>query len=341
MNWLGFIIPRSVPGIIKRTSLATMMLVLFYYGFWASNRYVSETRILTQKANLTGTEIGDLSSIFNASSSANKADQLLLREYLMTPGVLNVLDHELKLRQHYSNPKYDIVSRMWFSDAPIEWFLRYFLGMTTITYDDYSGTLIIKSQAYTPQKAHEVTSRLLAEGSNFINQIANNLAQSQVDFLEKQVAIAAQRAFAQRDLVIAFQNKNGLLSPQATSENLLAIIAKLEEQRTNLETSFRSFSSYLVIDHPSLVQLKQHIASIERQIVQERSKLAGPKTLALNETLEEFRRLQERADLETSLYKSALQALEQGRMEATRTIKKVAIVQAPTMPEDSIEPKRL
>lgn len=40
------------------------------------------------------------------------------------------------------------------------------------------------------------------------------------------------------------------------------------------------------------------------------------------------------------VYKTALVALEKGRIEATRTIKKVSVLQSPTQPEYALEPRR-
>ena len=41
------------------------------------------------------------------------------------------------------------------------------------------------------------------------------------------------------------------------------------------------------------------------------------------------------------MYKTALVALEKGRVEATRTLKKVSVLQSPTLPEYSLEPRRI
>jgi capsular polysaccharide transport system permease protein len=40
-------------------------------------------------------------------------------------------------------------------------------------------------------------------------------------------------------------------------------------------------------------------------------------------------------------YKAALTALEKGRMDATRMLEKVSVLQAPTLPEYPMEPRRI
>jgi capsular polysaccharide transport system permease protein len=41
------------------------------------------------------------------------------------------------------------------------------------------------------------------------------------------------------------------------------------------------------------------------------------------------------------MYKTSLTALESGRVEATRTVKQVSVIQTPTKPEYALEPRRI
>ena len=61
----------------------------------------------------------------------------------------------------------------------------------------------------------------------------------------------------------------------------------------------------------------------------------------LNKTVEEYQRLEMEAAFAEAIYKTALSALESGRIDATRTIKKISVVQAPTTPEYPLEPRRI
>jgi capsular polysaccharide transport system permease protein len=75
--------------------------------------------------------------------------------------------------------------------------------------------------------------------------------------------------------------------------------------------------------------------------VGEQARLSGANGKALNSTVEEFQRLQFAAEFAQDVYKTALVALEKGRVDATRTLKKVSVLQAPTLPEYPAEPRRL
>lgn len=339
---LGWLQEEMAPALLRRRIIgAAVIISLLAAVYWlviASDRYVSEAHVIIQRTNLAGNPTMDLTSLFGGGNS--RADQLLLRDHLMSVDMLAKLDAALNLRGHYSDWHRDPLSRMWFKDASMEWFHRHYLSRMSVDFDDYSGVLMVKAQGYSPKTAHAVTTLLVQEGELFMNEMAHNLAQNQVAFLEKQVAQMNKQAMKARQAMLTFQNQKGLVSPQATAENIAAIVARLEAQRTELETQRSASQAYLVPNHPNIVQLSQQIIAVENQIVQEQAKLASPGGATLNRTVEEFQRLEMEAAFAQDLYKTALAALEKGRMEATRTIKKVSMVQAPTLPEYPLEPRR-
>lgn len=325
--------------IISATIIATL-LAGTYWLFIASDRYVSTAHVIIQRTDLAGGQAMDFSSILGGASGS-RADQLLLRDYLLSVDMLRKVDAELKLRDHYSSTKRDPLSRMWFKDASIEWFHHHYLSRVSVDFDDYAGVLIVKAQAYDPATAHAITTMLVREGERFMNAMVHSMAQDQVTFLERQVDALNGRAMHARRAVLNYQDMKGLVSPQATAESIAGIVAKLNAQRTELETQRSALQAYLVPDHPNIVQLNQQIAAIAKQVSQEQAKLTSPNGKTLNRTIEEFQRLEMEAVFAQDVYKTALVALEKGRVEATRTIKKVSVLQAPTQPEYPMEPRRL
>ena len=78
----------------------------------------------------------------------------------------------------------------------------------------------------------------------------------------------------------------------ALDVSLVAIVGRLEAQRTDLQSQRNALQSYLVPTHPSIVQLNQQLAAIDRKIIAEQSKIAAPPGKTLNLTVEELQRLQ-------------------------------------------------
>ena len=331
--------PAIFGHLIKLTFVMTAILML-YWTIIASDRYVSEANVIIQRTDLSSGKSIDVSAILAGTSGTNRADQLLLRDHLLSVDMLKKLDEALNLRAHYSNWKKDPISRMWFENSELEWFHRHYLSRVSIEFDDYAGVLRIKAQGYDAQTAQAIAQLLVLEGERFMNKIAHELAQAQLAFLVTEVEQMNRRLIDARRTVLEFQNRKGLVSPQATVESIGAIVAKLEAQRTEIQTQLAALPTKLVPDHPNIVMLKKSLEAVESQLAQEQAKLASPKGKTLNLTVDEFQRLEMEAAFAQDIYKSALVALEQGRMEATRTIKKVSVLQASSLPEYPMEPRR-
>ena len=340
----GWLHREMAPALLRRRIIGAAVvfsaLSAVYWTFIASDRYVSEAHVIIQRTDFAGGPNLDFSSLLGGANGG-RADQLLLRSHLLSVDMLKKLDAALHLRAHYADPQRDPLSRMWDKDAPIEQFHKHYLERVSVELDEYAGVLMVKAEGFDPQTAHAIATELVQEGERFMNQMAHTLAQTQVAFLETQVTDMNARAMQARQTVLGFQNKNGLVSPQATAENISGIVAKLEAQRTEMETQRSALQSYLVPSHPSIVQIDQQIAAVGKQLAQEQARLTSPRGKTLNLAVEEFQRLEMQAAFTQDVYKTALVALEKGRIEATRTIKKVSVLQAPTVPEYPLQPRRL
>lgn len=326
---------------ILGTAVALSILAADYWLLVASDRFVSESHVIIQRTDVAGGQSMDFASLLGSSAGGSRTDQLLLRDHMLSLDMLKKLDAALDLRSHYSDSRRDLLSRMWFKDTSIEKFHHHYLSRVSVELDDYAGVLVVKAQGYEAKTAQAIAQMLVSEGERFMNGVAHQLAQDQVSFLEQQVALMGERAMQARQAVLSYQNNKGLVSPQAAAQNIAELVAKLEAQRSELQTQQSAMMAYLVPNHPNLVQLNQQIAAIEQQIAQEQSKLTSTKTRTLNRTVEEFQRLEMNTAFAQDVYKTSLVALEKGRVEATRNIKKVSVIQAPNLAEYPLEPRRL
>lgn len=324
-----------------RVILILAVLASAYWLVFASNRYVSEANVIIRKTDSVGAPSFDLGMLVSGVATVDRANQLLLRDYLLSVDMLKKLDESLDLRTHYSSSDHDLVSRMWFQDASLEWFHRHYLRRVEVEFDDFSGVLRIKVQAYNPEMAQAITQQLVQEGERYMNVLGHEMAQVQVNFLVTQVDQAQDRFQKASQDLLNYQNKAGLLSPQATAESINAIVAALEGQRAQLQTQLASLPKTLDKDHPNILMLKQSLRAVDAQIKEEKLKLATPSGGTLNAYVEEFYRLEMNVKFTQELYKSSLTALEKGRIDATRMLEKVSVLQSATLPEYPMEPRRL
>lgn len=344
-QWLERLNDALGPEILlERTfkiAATAIVLAMVYWGPIASNRYVSEASIEIERTDMVGTASLDFGSLLTGVGGARSKDQLLLREYLRSLDMLKKLDAKLDLRGHYSDSSRDPLSRMWGKERSQEIFYQHYLSRTSIELDEYSGLLLIKIQAYEPQMAKAIADMLVSEGERYMNELGHAVARDQVAFLEKQVLEMGQRAIEARRELLAYQNAKGMLSPQALAETLQGNVNRLESQLTDLKARRAALLGYLSPEAPGVVEINLQIQAIEKQIEQEQGRLTSPKGKTLNVTLEEYQRLEWDAKFAEDVYKTALVALERGRLESSRTLKKVAVLQSPSLPDYPLEPRRL
>ena len=342
---------QSVAGFATRThrrfagkrllQLAVLVIVLavIYWALIASDRYVSEAHVVVDRTDLGSSQTMDFGALI--TGTRGNYDLLLLRDHLLSIDMLRKLDEKLDLRAHYSDSSHDILSRLWGADVPLERFHEYYLSRVSADVDDFSGVLKIRVQAYTPEFAQTVSRELVAEGEKFLNEIAHRLAREQVLFVEEQVDQMGLRVRKTRGALLQFQNAKGLVSPQGAVETLAAITARIEGQVSELKAKRQAMLGYLSPNAPDITQVDFQIKALEQQKKEEEVRLTSTKGQALNRVVEEYQRLQLEAEFAQDVYRTALVALEKGRVEATRTLKKLTIVQSPTLPEYPLEPRRL
>ncbi|OGA74829.1 MAG: hypothetical protein A3G81_16905 [Betaproteobacteria bacterium RIFCSPLOWO2_12_FULL_65_14] len=323
-----------------RIAVALMIVFTLYWGAFAARRYVSEAHIVVENLQAPTNNGMDLSSFLTGGSRDSK-DLLLLRDYLRSADMLKKLYTELDLRSHYSD-SYDVFSRLLYRDIPAEWFLRHYRQRLTVDHEESAGMLVIKAQAYKPEVAQAIASLLVREGDRFMNERAQGLAREQVSFAEREVATAGKRMAQARQQLLGFQNAKGLVSPTATVENISAVVGRLEGELSDLQARRGALQAYLAPTAAELVQLNAEVNAVEKQLKTQRARLASSNGKpTLNRVAEEYDRLALEAGFHQDVYKTALGALERSRIDATRTLKKVSVLQTPTLPEYSEEPGRL
>lgn len=318
--------------------LASSFVALFYWSFIATDRYVSEASIVLQSSEISPAGFS-VSSLLSGTSGAG--DLLLLKEHLHSVDILQKLDKELDLRSHYSNPDIDFISRL--SDPKIETekFFSYMESRISVTFDDYAKVLRIKTQAYDPDMAQKITHLLMREGEAHMNNMGQRLASEQLEFIEQQAKVLEERLHNAREKLLAYQNEQGLVSPTGTVQSIASIVAQLEAQLALTQARKTSLGSYLSPHSAEMFRVEGEIAALKQQIELEKQRTATTEGNALNRISSEYQTLELTAQFSLQLYSNALLALEATRVESARKLKQVSVLQNPTFPEFSTEPRRI
>lgn len=310
-----------------------------YWSLWATDRYVSQATIVVQSARGAPISTFSISSLLTGGG----AHQLLvLREYLLSTDMLKKLDAALDLRSHYSSDAIDFFSRLASPDVPMERFHEYYLERVSVTLDEYANVLRIEAQAYDAQTAHAIVTMLLHAGEVHLNKMSQQLAEAQIEFIKDQVEELKQRVKHAKEALLAYRNAHELISPTGAVESLSTVVATLQGKLAKLSAHRRALGMTHSPSSPAMLEVSREINALKAQIKDLRSRMASSSAgAALNRLSAKYETLKLRLEFARKMYTSALAALESTRVQAASSLKQVAVLQSPTMPEYPMAPRRL
>lgn len=341
-DWIkDWLLPALLRHRIFGAVFIASILAIIYWGLVASDMYVSEAHVIIVRTDSSISSSSSGGSSSSSSASDFIAFQMWLRDYLLSVDMMNALDAKLDLRSHYSDWHRDPISRMWFKHTDLEKFHDHYLSWIDVEMDNNSGALVIKAQAYDAEMAHAIASKLVEDGEHYMNSTAQRMLEEQVSFLKKQVDIIKEEDIKAHQALLAFQNRTGLVSPLTTAASIDTVVNGLDSQRVALQASRNAMLAYLMPNNPNILALDQQIAGIEKQIKIERARLASSNGKTMNNTSDEAMRLQMDVTIMDATYSSAVSALETERIMASLMMRKVFVLQSPTMPQYPLAPRRI
>lgn len=318
-------------------SIFIMVASSVYWSVIVTDRYVSKAHVVLSTPDIAPQELSFASMM--GSGSSGTTDLLYLRDYLLSVDVLQLIDQELNLKQHYTQPFIDFLSRM-DSNLPVEFFHDYYLKRVSVELDSYSNVLVIQAQAFDADTAQKMVALLIKFGEAHMNNMGQRLASEQVQFIEMQVQELAQRLEKAQYNVLAYQDKAGLIAPEKTVESLNALVAGLYQELSKLKAEKAVLSEYQTSQSPNVIKLNSEIRALEAQIKKEKVNLTDTSGKALNKVTADYQALLLKAQFAQEMYANALATLEATRVEAARKLKQVSVLQSALVPEYPIAPNR-
>lgn len=322
--------------------LVPMLIATVYLTIFAADRYVSEASVALQQSGGDTASLPGAAMMLAGLGSPARNETLYLLQYIQSLALLKELDAKLDLRKHYESERLDGFSRLW-AGASQEQFLDYYRSRVEVVYDDVSSILTVRVQGFEPAFAQRLNKAILAASERFVNEMSHALARDRLKFGEAELARAAQKLEAARTEVLAFQSKNGFLDPTIQAEASGALSAQMQASISKSEAELRGLRSFMTEDAPQVKALRAQINATQAQLEAERARATGTgaKSDHLGELALEFQALRMRAEFALDAYKAALLAIESARVEATRKVKSLVVIEPPTQPETAEYPRRL
>ncbi|NVJ97134.1 MAG: sugar transporter [Alphaproteobacteria bacterium] len=321
-----------------RWVLLVTALAALYYALLASDRYVTEAQLYVKSTKGSAPTVPELSLLTGGSSQAQ--DALLLQSYILSADMLRILDEKIGLKAHFSGRDWDFWSRLE-ADPTEEEFLDYYRNTLSLSINAESAILTIQGEGYTPEFSQAFVQAVLEESDRFINGVNQAIAKQEIAFVEAELGRARGQVDDVRARMLAFQNENQILSPEATGAAIQSVVNQLEGELVRLQTEQKTLASYLNDTAPQLVDVNTRIDSVKAQLAEERAKISSQDTQSINEVYADFKELELELKFATDMYKAALTGLEQARVESYHKMKHLVVLQSPGLPDEALKPRKL
>ncbi|WP_225790931.1 ABC transporter permease [Pseudomonas sp. Marseille-P8916] len=329
-------------GLAIAMVVVPMVLAAIYYGIFAIDRYVSSAQVVVrQDGSNPAAQVPGLATLLTGTNPASREETLYLREYITSMDMMLLLEDRVHWIEQYADQSRDMF--FWLDkNASREDLLKYYQRMVAAHYDETTGLLRVEVQAFTPELSEQMLRTILQASEHFVNEVSHNIAREQMKFAQGELETARVNYSKRKTQLLNFQNENKVLDGGNTAQSRATIIANLEGQYTAEQAALTEMSFKLRADAPQIRQQKQKVEAITQQLAKEKRLLvSSPQGSQLNVVASRYQQLTLDAGIAEETYKTAVAALDNARIEASKKIRTLVTVVTPNTPQLALYPERL
>lgn len=320
-----------------------LLLSAIYLWTLAADRYVSESVVSVRQSGEQVPASDGLSLLLQGAGSGHtRQDSLLLRAYLRSRDLLIEADKQFDLRKAYSAPRLDLLFRLP-PDANSDRFLDYFRERVEVLYDDESGLLTLRVQGFSAEQAQKLNALLVRQSERFINEISQRMARDQMAFSSGELERSRLRLAEVKGDMLAFQSRHKVLDPMSQAQASAALTSELQARLARLEVELKSGLAYMDPNAFQMRAIRAQISATQRQLDEESARATSETRQGrrINAVAAEYQVLQTELLFAEESFKAATLAYQTARLETSRKVKSLVLVQSPSLAEQPEYPRRL
>lgn len=336
---------RGIEQLLKNrlflaTTFVPTVIATIYFGFLASNVYISESRFVVRSPERQGASPLGL-ILKGAGFSKAQDDSYTVQDYILSRDAIQALDAELKIKDAFSSSSIDIFSRF----APLNFynsfedFYPYYQRRVSVQLDSASSIATLTVRAYSPEMAYKLNQRLVELAEKLVNQLNERGREDLIRFATQEVADGERNARAAAMTLAAYRRDNDVIDPEKQSSLPLQQVAKIQEELISTKAQIQQLET-LAKDNPQLPVLRQRASFLAQEIQAETKRITGGER-SLAGKAAEFQRLILEREFADKMLASAMSTLEQARNEAQRKQLYLERVVQPIQPDEAMEPRRI
>lgn len=322
-------------------TVAPTVIALLYFGVFASDIYVSESRFVIRSPDSpTASPLGLI--LKGAGFARSQDDSYTVEDFVLSRDALREVDDSLHVAARFADPDVDIFSRFAgiTHNHSFESLFVYWKRRVNLELDSTSSIATLTTRAFTAEDAYAINRRLLELSENLVNQLNERGRQDMIRFANDEVAGAAKQATKAALQLAAYRNDKRVIDPEKQSAIPLQQIAKLQDELIADQAQLAQLRQ-VASENPQIPVLAQRVRLLEAALHSESIGVAGGGASSLAGKAAEYQRLALEKEFSDKLLASAMTSLEEARNEAQRQQLYLERIVEPNKPDKAIEPKRL
>lgn len=339
---------QSLPNLRGRVNRRGLLLFLtvvvptaaaiVYYGFIASDVYISESQFVVRSPDKPQTS--GLGVILKSAGFSNGDEIYSAQSYVLSRDALRAINRKNDFRHAYDNGSISMFDRFdpLGLDGSFESLYRYYRKKVAIEHDTVSSISTLTVRAYSPEQALKFNRELLELAETTVNRLNERGRQDLVRYAETEVADATEKSRKAGVNLARYRNVSGVVDPEKQAAVQLQMVSKLQDELIASRNQLMQLRAFAPAN-PQIPVLQTKITGLSRDINSELSKVAGS-SRSLSATAAQYQRLQLESQVADKQLAASIASLEDARNEARRKQAYVERISQPGLPDSAAEPRR-
>lgn len=322
------------------TVLIPTSLALIYFGFLASDVYISESRFVVRSPDKPSTS--GIGILLKSAGFSNAGDEIFAaKDYVLSRDALRAVNKGGAFAQAYSNSALSVFDRFntLVSGGTFEDLYKYYQGKVKVDHETTSSITTLTVRAYAPKDAQRFNEQLLEMAEGTVNRLNERGRQDLIRFATTEVNDAKEKARGAALALSAYRNREGVVDPEKQATVQLQMISKLQDELIATKTQLLQLRAFTP-ENPQIEVLAAKVEGLSREIDEQLGKVAGDRK-SLSSTVAQYQRLTLESQFADKNLASAMASLEDAKNEARRKQAYVERIVEPNLPDEALEPRRL
>lgn len=315
-------------------------LSVLYFGVFASDVYISESKFVVRSPEKTATS--GLGVILKSAGFANAGDEIYAAQaYTVSRDALHALNRGKAFEKAYGSSSISVFDRFNATGlfGSFEDLYRYYTDKVHVEHESSSSITTLSVRAYDPREAQHINEQLLEMAETTVNRLNLRGRQDLIRFAETEVEDAKVKARTAAVALAAYRNQEGVVDPEKQATVQTQMISKLQDELIATRTELLQLRKYTP-RNPQIDVMQTRASGLQKEINEQMRMVAGDRK-SLAGAAVQYQRLQLEAQFADKQLASALASLEEARNEARRKQAYVERIVQPNLPDAALEPRRL